>query len=147
MERLGGHLARRCRGGAVIYLRGELGAGKTTLVRGFLRQLGFDGAVKSPTYTLIEAYELDTLTLYHLDLYRVNDPDELEYVGVRELLIPTSLMLIEWPDYGKGVIPAADIVVTLTYAGAARCAEIVATTLVGEQMVDEVMTGHGGVPQ
>ena len=92
-EALGAALARICRAPALIYLDGDLGAGKTTLVRGWLRSLGHGGAVKSPTYTLIEPYEIDGAAVYHLDLYRVGDPGELEYLGLREMLAEDAVLL------------------------------------------------------
>lgn len=96
-----------------IHLEGDLGAGKTTLVRGFLRALGHAGAVRSPTYTLIEPYEFAGLTVLHFDLYRVADPDELEYLGVREQSDERTLWLVEWPDRGAGWLPDAELVLHL----------------------------------
>ena len=97
----------------VIYLSGELGAGKTTLTRGFLRELGVTGAVRSPTYTLVEVYETGALTTLHLDLYRLTDPAELENLGLREWARPGHLWLIEWPERGSDRLPGADLVVML----------------------------------
>lgn len=103
-----------------IHLMGDLGAGKTTLVRGFLRALGYAGAVRSPTYTLIEPYEFEHRTVLHLDLYRVADPDELEYLGVREQSDTGTLWLVEWPDRGAGWLPEPELVIRLVHEAAGR---------------------------
>ncbi len=113
-EAFGARLAAACEPPLRVYLDGELGAGKTTLVRGLLRALGHRGAVKSPTYTLIEPYELGGKQIYHLDLYRVSDPGELEYLGLREMLDEEALLLIEWPQRGAGWLPDGDLVVDIS---------------------------------
>ena len=121
-ERAGAMLARCAGLGRVrqIHLEGDLGAGKTTLVRGFLRALGHVGAVRSPTYTLLEPYEFADLTVLHFDLYRVADPDELEYLGVREQSDDRTLWLVEWPDRGAGWLPDPELVVCLRQEGGGR---------------------------
>ncbi|HCD26711.1 MAG TPA: tRNA (adenosine(37)-N6)-threonylcarbamoyltransferase complex ATPase subunit type 1 TsaE [Gammaproteobacteria bacterium] len=97
----------------VVYLQGQLGAGKTTLVRGLLRHLGFAGAVKSPTYTLLEPYSSNGLNIYHFDLYRLNSPEELEFVGFDEIFSGSGLKLIEWPQKGMGWLPQPNCIIDL----------------------------------
>jgi|TARA_Y100000991_G_scaffold55534_1_gene40585 tRNA threonylcarbamoyladenosine biosynthesis protein TsaE len=98
---------------ALVALEGDLGAGKTTLVRGILRALGFSGAVKSPTYTLLEPYNLGGLDLYHFDLYRLESAEELEFVGFEEILDGPGIKLFEWPQRGAGWLPTPDLLVRL----------------------------------
>jgi tRNA threonylcarbamoyladenosine biosynthesis protein TsaE len=110
-ELIGRLLPRRL----VVYLEGDLGTGKTTLVRGILRGLGHFGPVRSPTYTLIEPYELPAARVYHLDLYRLSDPEELEYLGLRDLSAEDALLLVEWPERGAGTLPPADLIIRIRY--------------------------------
>jgi tRNA threonylcarbamoyladenosine biosynthesis protein TsaE len=106
--------------GGVVYLRGELGAGKTTFARALLRALGVGERVKSPTYTLLERYHVDGHPAFHLDLYRIAGAGELEWLGLDELEAPDAIVLIEWPERGAGALPHADLEVALEHAGAGR---------------------------
>lgn len=106
--------------GAMIYLQGELGAGKTTLTRGIMRGFGYQGAVKSPTYTLVEPYEFTQCRIYHFDLYRLADPGEVEYLGTEDYFANNNLCIVEWPEKGANAIPAADLLIKLNSEGTGR---------------------------
>ena len=119
-EAFGAELYKSLPSKCLLFLYGDLGAGKTTLVRGFLRAAGYNGVVKSPTYTLVEEYTIDARKIFHFDLYRVVDPEELEWIGIRDYLEQDCVCFIEWPDKGKGFLPEPDCVITLTAQGEGR---------------------------
>ena len=133
-EQLGAQLARAATP-AVVYLHGDLGAGKTTLVRGLIHALGYDGKVRSPTYTLVEPYACKPCTVFHLDLYRLADAEELEWLGLRDMLEEPSLLLIEWPERGEGQLPTADLTIDIEYSGSGRLARMEPSTAAGRQLL------------
>lgn len=134
--------ALRCLQGSpiVITIAGELGAGKTTLARGLLRSLGLTGPARSPTYTLIEPYELAGRAIYHLDLYRLHDATEMEALGVRDLLTQDAVLLIEWPDHGGHYLPAADLQVSIRYAPIGRDVLMAARTPAGRRLEQQILS-------
>ncbi len=134
-ERLGAALGAVCLPGTTVFLTGDLGAGKTTLTRGFLRGRGYAGIVKSPTYTLVEEYRAGDLRVYHFDLYRVNDPEELETMGIRDYFTENSVRLVEWPSRGEGILPGPDVAVRIDFAGAGRRAAVAGETARGNAAV------------
>jgi len=133
-ENFGARLAACCHPGLLIFLEGELGAGKTTLVRGLLRALGHTGAVKSPTYTLVESYRFEQWQVHHLDLYRLADAEELEWLGMRDLLAADTVCLVEWPERGRRLLPAPDLEISLAYLEPGRRAALKAFTAAGKRV-------------
>lgn len=116
-EALAARLAPLLRSGGRVYLHGDLGAGKTTLVRALLRKCGIEGRIKSPSYTLVEVYKNSSLYCYHFDFYRFEDPREWLDAGFREMLLSPALVLIEWPEKAGNLLPPADLEITLTVSG------------------------------
>lgn len=134
-ERLGATLAPLLRAGLAVYLHGELGSGKTSFVRGILRGLGVTGAVKSPTYTLVEPYSLPALSVYHFDLYRLNDPEELEFLGVRDYLEGSGVCLVEWAERGAGVLPQPDLDIVIERLEEGRMLQFTSRTDMGAALL------------
>ena len=134
MLAFGKTLARVIPIGCVIYLHGDLGAGKTTLVRGVLRGLGYEDKVKSPTYTLVESYHLSECVLYHFDLYRLQDASELQFIGIEEYFNDAAIVLIEWPEKGKQYLPSADVECFIDFDHESRVLHFIAHTEKGQIM-------------
>ncbi len=122
----------------VVYLDGDLGAGKTAFVRAFLRALGHQGAVRSPTYTLMENYQIAEHEIYHFDLYRLEDPEELEYIGIRDIDTAENSFFIEWPEKGHGAIYAADIKFFISVLGRGRQFNITSLTDKGARLLEKI---------
>ncbi|HEX4976109.1 MAG TPA: tRNA (adenosine(37)-N6)-threonylcarbamoyltransferase complex ATPase subunit type 1 TsaE [Pseudomonadales bacterium] len=136
----GEKLGRALAGHGVVYLYGELGAGKTTLCRGILRSYGYAGAVKSPTYTIMEPYELNAGRIFHFDLYRLNAPEEWNYLGFEDFFSEQAICLLEWPQRGGENLPAADLAITLAYREQGRTMKIEALSERGCSVLDAM---HG----
>ena len=132
---LAGKLAAYVHGGLTLFLHGNLGAGKTTFSRGLINALGHSCTVKSPTYTLVEPYQLAALTVFHFDLYRLRDAEELEFMGIRDYFRTDTLCLIEWPEQGQGYLPVPDLDIHLTFAAEQRAITINACTAAGALII------------
>ena len=132
MSDFGARIARVTRGHGLIFLEGNLGMGKTTLSRGIIRGLGHVGAVKSPTFTLVEPYEIGDIRAFHFDLYRLVDPEELEYMGIRDYFDEDALCLIEWPDKGAGFLPKPDLTITISQQDSGRSLKMLSQGSRGE---------------
>ena len=133
--RFGDLVGEVCGGSGCIYLKGDLGTGKTTLCRAIVRHYGYQGAVKSPTFTLVEPYELAGYRIYHFDLYRLADPAELEFLGVDEYFSQDSLCLVEWPEKGGTYLPPADLVIELQVHNRGRKMKVSQRSELGKLMV------------
>lgn len=138
MVEFGVRLGKLLPDSSLIFLEGDLGAGKTTLSRGILAAFGHQGVVKSPTYTLVEPYTLGERLIYHFDLYRLGDPEELEFIGIRDYLNQASCCLIEWPERGEGMLPEPDLRVEIKVVDDARCLAISAGTNKGQEILGEL---------
>ncbi|HOX70376.1 tRNA (adenosine(37)-N6)-threonylcarbamoyltransferase complex ATPase subunit type 1 TsaE [Dokdonella sp.] len=130
--------------GGVIFLGGDLGAGKTTFARALLVALGVGERVKSPTYSLVESYQVGGLSVHHLDLYRIADAEELEWLGLSDLLARTMLMLVEWPERGRGALPEADLVIQLEHAGERRDLSATAQSARGSAWLNDLAAERAG---
>ena len=135
---VGAKVASCLQGGEVIYLKGELGTGKTTLVRGALNGFGHTGNVKSPTFTIVEPYSIDDHVIYHFDLYRLDDPEELESLGIRDYCDGQSICFFEWPEKGGNLLPNADINLELTYLENTREVEFTAKSDIGKTILKQL---------
>ncbi len=138
MKAFGARLITNCQSAAVITLKGELGSGKTTLVRGALEARGIITGVRSPTYTLIEYYELEGLSIAHLDLYRLGDAEELEYLGYRDYLESDTLCFIEWPDRAEGYLNQVDLEISIEYRDTSRILLCNPQNQVGQQIIQNI---------
>ena len=132
---IGAKVASCLKGGEIIYLKGELGTGKTTLVRGALNGFGHTGNVKSPTFTIVEPYSIDDHVIYHFDLYRLDDPEELESLGIRDYCDGQSICFFEWPEKGGDFLPDADILISLSYQNEGRALEISTFSEIGDSII------------
>ncbi|AZZ74076.1 N(6)-L-threonylcarbamoyladenine synthase, TsaE subunit [Pseudomonas sp. IT-347P] len=132
MSDFGARIARVTQGHGLIFLEGNLGMGKTTLSRGIIRGLGHVGAVKSPTFTLVEPYEIGDVRAFHFDLYRLVDPEELEFLGIRDYFEDDAMCLIEWPDKGAGFLPKPDLTITISPQDSGRSLKILSQGSRGE---------------
>ncbi|MGN1392556.1 MAG: tRNA (adenosine(37)-N6)-threonylcarbamoyltransferase complex ATPase subunit type 1 TsaE [Succinivibrionaceae bacterium] len=135
---LGRIIGKECPLDMTIYLDGNLGAGKTTFTRGFIQELGYNDVVKSPTYTLVESYKIGDKYIYHFDLYRLSDPEELEMMGIRDYFTHDSIRIIEWAQNGEGFLPGADLIINIEYEGSGRLVTIIGNTNKGREFVSNL---------
>ena len=124
--------------GVIVFLNGDLGAGKTTLCRGILRTFNYLGAVKSPTYTLVEPYQIDIGHINHFDFFRIEHPDELDYIGLEEYFSVDTISLIEWPERGLGVLPKSDLTISVDFQNQHRVIQMESNSDLGEKICSQV---------
>lgn len=137
-------IKKQVKQGFVTYLNGDLGAGKTTLTRGFVRGMGYVGNVKSPTYTIVEPYELGDWQVYHFDLYRLADPEELEFMGIRDYFATNSCSFIEWPEKGAGLLANADVTINMAYQEEQRSITLQAESTLGNEILLALKSEYTG---
>ena len=137
-QRFGELISKHIQAPLIIYLKGELGVGKTRLVRAIIQSLGYQGNVKSPTYTLVEPYQIGEFDIQHFDLYRIADPEELEYMGIRDYFGQNSITFIEWPDNGKGWLAEDDILISLDFANIGRTCTVLANSESGILLLNKL---------
>jgi len=142
MRAFGAKLLAACKSGGIITLHGNLGTGKTTLVRGALQSLGVTSGVRSPTYTLIEFYPFDLLSIAHFDLYRLAEPEELEYLGFRDYLTENTLCMIEWPEKAEGILGDVGLEIFLDYDPEGRRLEMRASSDWGQAIIDSLLSSN-----
>lgn len=137
MLHLGGQIASLCHSPTVIFLYGNLGAGKTTFVRGFLRGLGYQEAIKSPTYTIVEPYQFDNFVIFHFDFYRLHNAKELEYIGIQDYFTPDAICLIEWPENAGELLPSPDLSCYIEFHHSERKIKLKAHSETGKKILSE----------
>ena len=138
MTGLAAALAGALQAPLVVYLQGDLGSGKTTFARALIQALGFPGRVKSPTYGLLEHYATDHFQVLHLDLYRIEKPGEMEFLGIEDLFDERTVLMIEWPERGVGALPEADLVIQFDHQGARRKLQLEARTTAARPLLAEI---------
>ncbi|MDR1057145.1 MAG: tRNA (adenosine(37)-N6)-threonylcarbamoyltransferase complex ATPase subunit type 1 TsaE [Coxiellaceae bacterium] len=140
MRKLGGVIARSSMSGTIFYLQGPLGTGKTTFVHGFIKKIGYQGQVKSPTFNLLEIYQVDKQIICHFDLYRLKQPEELVYIGVTDYFNKKNVCLIEWPENGGRFLPAQDLLCCFDFAkkSSVRVVQMIPNSPLGENILKQV---------
>jgi tRNA threonylcarbamoyladenosine biosynthesis protein TsaE len=139
MVQIGALVARTLTPGIIITLSGPLGAGKTMLARAIVQALGYRGSVKSPTYTLVESYRVPSFTVHHFDLYRISDPEELEFIGLRDFLEAGAVCLFEWPERAPGMLPQADLRIEIHPVDNKREVSMIAASQAGDLLVERIL--------
>lgn len=147
MLHLGAQVAKLCPAKFILFLQGDLGAGKTTFVRGFIKGAGFKNNVKSPTYTLVEPYQINQQKIYHFDLYRLEDPQELELIGIRDYFAEPAIYLIEWPERAIKQLPSCDMTCNILPRTVGREVHLKASSAVGQILLDQLANQYRDADQ